>query len=114
MNLSCEKFVDDVAVDIREAKVAALEAIGQLLVIEAEQMQNGGVQIMHVDFVLAGIEAKIIRSAEGDARLDAAARHPDAETIRMMITPVVAALHHRRAPEFAAPNHERLVQQPAL
>ena len=33
----------------------------------------------------------------------------------MMIAAVVAAaLHHRRAAEFAAPEHERVVEQPAL
>ena len=31
-----------------------------------------------------------------------------------MVAAVVASLHHRRAAEFAAPDHERVVQQAAL
>ena len=32
----------------------------------------------------------------------------------MMVAAVVAALHHRRAAEFAAPNHQRVFEQAAL
>ena len=42
----------DIPVHIRQPEIAALEAIGQLRVVEAEQVQNGGVQIVDVDFVL--------------------------------------------------------------
>ena len=31
-----------------------------------------------------------------------------------MVAAVVAALHHRRAAELAAPDHERVVEQAAL
>src|SRR5262249_59029654 len=42
----------------------------------------------------------------------------NAETPSMMIAPVVIFGHHAlrvyRAPKFSAPNHERLVEHPAL
>ena len=53
-----------------------------------------------------------------DPGLDAAAGHPDGERARMMIAShqprAAARLVHRRAAEFAAPDHERGVEQAAL
>jgi hypothetical protein len=50
--------------------------------------------------------------------LDAAASHPDGEGSRMMVPShqlrAAARLVLRRAPELAAPDDERRVQQPAL
>ena len=37
-----QQLLHDVPVHIGEAEVAALEAVGQLLMVEAEQVQNGG------------------------------------------------------------------------
>src|SRR4051794_12656948 len=53
-----------------------------------------------------------------NAALDAAASHPHGKTADMMVATGSrlghVALGHRRAPEFTAPNHERLVEHPAL
>lgn len=38
--------VDDLAMDIGEPVISALEPVGQTLVIDAHQVQNGGVQVM--------------------------------------------------------------------
>jgi len=46
-----------IAIDIREAEVAAGVAVGELFVIKAELMQDGGVQIVDVDFVFLGVHA---------------------------------------------------------
>ena len=60
------------------------------------------------------VEAELVGLAERDARLDAAAGQPHREGVGVMVAAVVAALHHRRAAEFAAPDDERVVEQPAL
>ena len=52
---SGEKIVHDVAVDVGQAEVAAHEAVGQLLVIEAELVQPSRLQVMHVDGVLGDV-----------------------------------------------------------
>ena len=39
-----------------EAEIAALETMRDLGVIEAEQVQHRGVQIVDVDFVLGGVD----------------------------------------------------------
>ena len=64
--------------------------------------------------ILDGVEAEIVGVAERDARLDAAAGQPHGEGVGMMVAAVVAPLHHRRAAELAAPDHERVVEQAAL
>ena len=38
--------------DIGQAEVTALDFIGQLLVVQAKQMQDGGVQVVNVNRVL--------------------------------------------------------------
>ena len=41
------------AMHVGQAEVAALETIGQLRVVEAEQVQDGGVEVADVDSVVA-------------------------------------------------------------
>ena len=71
-------------------------------------------QVVDVDLVLGDVEAELVGLAEGDAGLDAAAGQPHREGVRMMVAAVRSALHHRRAAELAAPDDERVVEQPAL
>ncbi len=51
---SGQKVGDGVAVDVGEARFASLETISQLLVVDAEEMQDGGVEVVHVDGILGG------------------------------------------------------------
>ena len=87
-----QQFFDDRAADVGEAEVAALEAVGELRVVEAQQVQQRGVQIVDVDAVFDDVEAEVVGSAEREARLDAAAGHPIGEGVGMMVAAVVAAL----------------------
>lgn len=45
--------MDDVDDDVGKAKVAALKPKRQLEMVQAEQMQNRGLQIVDVDAILA-------------------------------------------------------------
>src|SRR5690348_5911288 len=49
---------------VGQAEVAALETIGQLQVIQAEQVQDGGMEIVDVDLVLDGVPADLVGLAE--------------------------------------------------
>ena len=55
-------------VHVGEAEVAALEAVGELLVVEAEQVQDGGVQVVDVDLALDDAEAEFVGRAVDVAR----------------------------------------------
>ena len=57
-NGSSQQIVHDLAGDVGQAHVASAEAVGQALMVEAEQMQDGRVQIVDVNFVLDGVVAE--------------------------------------------------------
>jgi hypothetical protein len=63
MGDSCEQLRDYfwTFLDTCEAVVEAGVAVGELVVIEAEQVQDGGVEIADVDGIFGGGEAKLIR-----------------------------------------------------
>src|SRR5947199_6381567 len=86
--------------------------------VDSQAMQDRGLQVVDVDRVFNNVIAIIIRLSEGDAFLDATARHPDAEAARVMIAPVVGvrqfALAVNGSAELAAPDHQRVVEQAPL
>ena len=104
--------------DVRQTEVAALEAVGEAFVVDAEEVQDGGLEVVDVDGMIDGVEAEVVGSAESEAGLDSAASYPDGEGIWMMIAApagsvVDVALNERRATEFAAPDDERVIQHAA-
>ena len=74
-------------------------------------MQHGRVEIVDVHAVFDGVVADVVRGAVDESGLDAAAGYPDRIAVRIVVASV-AALADRRAPEFAGPDDQRLVQQP--
>ena len=107
---------------IGQTKIAARVAIGQLRVIEAQQSQNRGVQIMHMNRFVFGLETKFVGRAINRAALDAAARHPHREAVMIVVAPVLLArigsgrwqFDDRRAAKFAAPDNQGFLQHSAL
>ena len=47
-----------------EAEIASLKAVGQSSVVQAEQVEDGRVQVMHVDLVFDGVKTEVVRLAE--------------------------------------------------
>src|SRR6184192_1541723 len=104
-----QHFFDEVAVDVGEAEVAALEAVGETLVVEAEEVEDGGLEVVDVVLFLDGGEAELIGLAD-DAVSDAAAGDVHGEGVDVMVAADGDAdLAHRRAAELAAPDDERVV-----
>ena len=101
--------------DVGEAEIAALETVGKLAVIEAELVEQGGVEVMDVDGIGDGGEAEIVRCADGGAGADTAAREPDGVSIDEVVPSrrLLAAFGHRGAAELASPDDEGLVEEPA-
>lgn len=81
--------------------------------VEAQLMEDRGMEIGDVMTVLHRVEPEFIGGAVGDASPDASAGQPDRKPIRMMI-PTIAALRPRRAPELGPPNHKGLLEQSPL
>ena len=65
---SGDDVMNDVAFDIGQAKVAAGIAVGEAFVIEAEQVQNRGVQVVDVHLVLGGVVAVVVGACRNGSR----------------------------------------------
>ena len=76
------------AVNICQPVVASGIAVGEPFVIETEQMQDGCLQIMHVDFVFDRLEAKFIGRSVNKASFHASAGQPRRETIVVMVAAI--------------------------
>ena len=58
--------------NVGESEISSGIAVGELFMIEAEKMQDGGVQIMDVNFLLHGGETELIGGSISHAALHAA------------------------------------------
>ena len=85
---SGDEFLDHMPVDIGQAKVAAGAAEGEFLVIEAEQRENGRVEIMDVNLVLNRRESEFIGCSVNVAALDSASGHPGGEAVMIVIATI--------------------------
>ncbi len=65
---SCQNALHHLAGHIREPIVAPGVAVGELLVVDAEKMQDGSLEIVHVDRVLRDVVAEVIGAAIGYGR----------------------------------------------
>ena len=99
---------------VGQAEVAALEAVRQLGVVQAQLVQDRRLQVVDVDRVLDHVVADLVGLAVDVARLHAAAGQPHRVGVDVVVAADrLAALAHRRAAELAAPDHQRAVEQAA-
>ena len=66
-----------------------------------------------MDLVRDGIPAEFVGRAVDRSALHAAAGHPHREAVGVMVAAVVVPFRGRRPSELAAPDHERLLEEPA-
>ena len=77
--------IDDLAMDVRQAVIAALKPVGKFLVLEAKAVEDGRLKIMHVYFVFRSMITEFIRRAMVDPAFDATSSQPDSKRMGMMI-----------------------------
>ena len=75
--------------DIGQAEVTALKLIGQALVIDAQKMQDCGIEIMNVDRIFNDVVAKIVRTAVGRAGVDSGPGHENGEAPTVMVATII-------------------------
>ena len=99
---------------VSQPEIAALEAERELRVIHAEEVEHGRVDVMHVRTVRDGVEAEFVGLADHRTGLRAAAGEPHREGVDVMVAAGGDAIFaHGRAAEFSAPNHQRILEEPA-
>lgn len=102
-----------------EFEIEAGAAEGEVFVVDSEAVEDGGLEIGHFDFVFDDVEAHFVGGADGDPTFDAAARHPHAESLGVVIAAHAATegqtgLDHGGAAKFAAPDHQGVIEHAAL
>ncbi len=94
---SGQQRLHDVSVNVGQPVVAAFVAVGELFVIDAHQVQQRGVEVMHMHGIAHDVVAKLVGLAVDEPALEAAAGHPDGEAARMVIAPEIVLFD--RAPD---------------
>ena len=78
--------------------------------VESEQMQDGGVQVVDMDLVLGGIVTELVGRTVSESRFCTATGQPHRESVRVVI-PAVGPLHARSASEFSTPPDQGVFEQ---
>ena len=73
---------------VGQPEVAAGVAVGELLVVEAEEVQDRGVQVVDVDLLLDRLEAEFVGGAVDVAAAHAAAGQPHREAVVIVVAAV--------------------------
>src|SRR5438132_1489936 len=93
--------------------MASIVEVGQALVVEAKEMENGGVKVVHAHAVTCGFPANFVSFAVRDSTFHSATGHPDEKPVRVVV-PTIAFFGDGHAAELATPNDESLVEETAL
>src|ERR1700722_19477851 len=113
-----EHLPNHLALHIGQSEIAALEAVGETLVVDPQTVEDGRLQIVNVHRVFDDIVGIVIGLAEGNAGLHTAAGDPYGETPAMVIAAIIRRseppLAIDGAPELSAPDHQRIVQHAPL
>ena len=89
-------------------------AEGEPFVVDAHQVKNRGVEVVHMNAVFRHGHAHVVAGAVGGAALRAAAREPAGEYLAVMPASGGAlAVLVGRAPEFGAPDDECFIKHAA-
>ena len=106
---------------IGQTEIAALVAIREAFVVEAEQVEQRGVEVVDVHGVFGDLVTEVVGCAVGDPGFHAAAGHPNGERVLVVVASKFGGragagigLRHRRAAEFAAPDHECIFEETTL
>ena len=111
---SGQQTANHFAMHIGEASLDAVVVKGEPFVIQAEQVQNGGVEIVNAHWLVRREIADFVGSAVAETRLQSRSSHPNGEDVLMMITALaVDALSDGRAAKFSRPEHECIFEEAA-
>ena len=102
------------AVDICQAAGKAVMVIRKAFVIEAEDVQNRGMEIVDGGGLLDRFIPEFVGGAVADAFFHSGAGHPGGEPGGVVIAAAGAFLESGHAAEFGAPDDEGVLEQASL
>src|SRR4051812_35266493 len=106
---SGQDLFDDLAGHVCEPFVATVVTEGEALVIEAEQVEDGSVDVVDVSFHFRRAQADRVCGSDHLASLHTASSQPHGEAMRIVVAAVLA-FAHGHASKLAAPNDECRIQ----
>ena len=77
--------LDDLAVDICQAEIAAGVAVRERFMVEAQEMQHGRVNVVYVNAIFDGLPPGFIGGTVNVAAPDSPACQPDAEAVMIVV-----------------------------
>src|SRR5436853_3889672 len=97
---------NNISFHVRQPAPHSVVLEGELFMIEAKEVKNGGVQIVERMNVLHGALAEFIGHAVAYAGSNPRASEPAGEAIRVVITALRAFLEKGHAAKFRTPDHK--------
>src|ERR1700747_2159762 len=86
---SSEHLFHHVTANISQAEIASLEFVRQAQMINAEAMQDGGLQVVDMDGIFENVIGVVVSLADAQAFLDPAAGHPNGEAAGVMVAAII-------------------------
>ena len=104
------------APNVGKSEVASLVAVNEAFVVDAQAVKGRCMKIVNRNPIMRGMKTKLVRGAICDAAFDATAGQPHGESMGMMVTPpfLATTLSHGCPAEFSTPDHQGILQHPAL
>src|SRR5262249_31273439 len=85
---SCEDSLDDRSGDVGETVIAALKTECEAGVIDAEAVEDRGVEVVDMNRVRDHVVGKFVSGTMRVTRLDATTCEPDCEAAGMVVAPI--------------------------
>jgi len=113
-SVSSKDLFYHMSMDIGKPTLEAVMEDGEAFVIQPQEVEHGGVEVMERVDIFDGFESKFIGGAMADAGLDAGSGQYGGETTGVVVAALGPFLEHRHAAEFGAPKDQSVLQQAAL
>jgi hypothetical protein len=102
--------------DVGQSIVALLKMVGQLLVIQTQQIQNGSLQIVNMHRVLDDGKTEFIGLAVGESTFDSTPGHSYGETVGVVVATEHIAIGGSTFSEWCpakltSPHNQGFIQQ---
>ncbi len=111
-------FLHDASVHIRQTKIAPGVSVSEFLMIEAEQVKKGGVEVMDVNRIRHSFETGFVGRAVDRPTFDTASSQPHEKPIRIVVTAFfllarIVEFDRGHPAKFTTPEDQSIFQHPA-
>ena len=99
---------------VRQSPFDTIVVIAKTLVIQSQQMQNRGMQVINRGDLFHGTMAKIISRPVTERRLNSCTSQSGREAGRIVVPTTGTLLESGHPSKFCAPHNQRILQQTSL